>query len=85
MAERTEVIAEVCSVEQIRAVMTARRRELGYTQEELSALADLPDRYVNKQEARMRNLGAFSFLRLMPTLGLRLQVVKVENDDGVAA
>lgn len=54
--------------------LVARRRALGLSQEAVSEMAGVPDRYVNKIEANMRMLGPLSLPTVLGALRLTLFV-----------
>jgi len=56
-------------------IIRARRLELGIPGAVLDEAAGLPDRYVSKLEAGVKNLGRLSLPLLLEALGLRLVVI----------
>ena len=57
------------------ALLAARRRSLGWSQEAVNEIAGLQGGYLNKIEAGIRGLGSMSLSVLLPTLGVELALV----------
>lgn len=71
-----EAIGTTTTLESLRDLLIARRRELGLPQLEVYEIAGLPSGYTAKVECAIRRLGKLSIACLLGALGLELQVLR---------
>ena len=71
-----EAIGTTTTLEGLRDLLVARRRELGMPQLLVDDISGLPSGYVAKLEAQMKGLGKLSLPCLLGALGLELAVVR---------
>ena len=77
-------VGTVTDYGQLRAVIAARRKELGLSQLEVDELAGVQTGYTGKIECGARHFGDVSFGSILGALGIKIEVVRAAGTHGVS-